>query len=170
MDTKCKFKNLTYQSHYGDLQSWHSMQSEGNNRESTREEAIGFISEWAKLSNDYLTGAKNNKLSGFWKGFIPGHFLGMALHIIEDSYCPAHTERNMENWKLVKFNKYDVENKINHSKQDERDYNEKTKKGYEQAVKITESVIRMFFNGVNNSNFFNVMKAYILQTVFDFEN
>ncbi|MCJ7482516.1 MAG: RHS repeat-associated core domain-containing protein, partial [Thermodesulfovibrionales bacterium] len=170
MDTKCEFKNMTYQSHYGDLQCWHSMQSEGNTKEGTREQAIGFISRWTNLAKDFLTGNKTKKLSGFWKGFIPGHFLGMALHVIEDSYCPAHTGRNNENWKIVKFNKYDEENKIDHSKQDERDYNEKTKKGYEQAVKITESVIRMFFNRVNNSNFFNVMKAYMLQTVFDFEN
>jgi hypothetical protein len=98
-------KSLTYRSHYGDLQIWHSMAPPGMTRPKDIRAAI--LAEAGKLY-DEATNPEGTDESR-------ANALGTILHMIQDGYSPAHVERDTETGEIIKFNDYSQQDPAEHA-------------------------------------------------------
>jgi RHS repeat-associated protein len=139
-------KSLTYKSHYGENQFWHSMTPPGaTGREAVREQILAQANLWFSKALDA-------------KGTDPqasGRFLGNLFHMLQDSWSPAHVSRD-SNGAINEFSDYSKQNAKEHEKleappkgvnpEDWNTYQDRYP-GTQRAEKVTSAVLSAFLAG-----------------------
>ncbi len=153
-------KSLTWRSHFGDLQYWHGMSYRNQSKKMTRHLIIRDVSKWIRLARGFLND-DSKKYSKFERYLLSGRFVGMALHVVEDTYCPGHTERDKETFKIKKFYDYSMQYKKWHK---ERDYISKyTEYYYVEAEKIAAQILKLLSQ--TEKNLFEMELKILLEDI-----
>ncbi len=139
-------KSLTYKSHYGENQFWHSMTPPGaTGREAVREQILAQANMWFSKALDA-------------KGTEPqtsGRLLGNLFHMLQDSWSPAHVSRD-NNGTINEFKDYSKQNAKEHKEleappkgvnpENWSTYQDKYP-GTQRAEKVTSAVLSAFLAG-----------------------
>jgi RHS repeat-associated protein len=126
---KDSYGNWTsYRSHFGDLQWWHSMQSNEKTAQEIQEKMIGLAIQQANAFN--ANSQKDCERAG--------RLLGFALHTIEDSFSKAHTVRGAD-WSISRFQNYGQQDSHKHGEADK----EKGSPEYQQAVNAVKKLLNL---------------------------
>ncbi len=151
---------LTYRSHFGDIQHWHAMKSGNNTNEQVAWLIKHDIINWLMLAREllfppsemrpqkegfkkYITSG-HKMIKGYKKIKMAGQLIGMAMHLIEDSYCPAHAERDKKTFDIIQFFDYGKQDKEWHHKNDE--INDRTKRFYLEAIDTATEIMEIILN------------------------
>ena len=93
-----KSDSRSYRTHYGDLGYWHSMRTGNQTAEEVKEKIMNDVANWVVTARSLLfEGMYNRELSVNRRKIMiekAGILLGMAMHVIEDSYASGHTRRD----------------------------------------------------------------------------
>ncbi|MFO1513962.1 MAG: hypothetical protein U1F83_13765 [Verrucomicrobiota bacterium] len=119
---------MSYRSHFGDLQWWHSMQSNEKTAQEIQEKMIGLAIQQANAFN--ANSQKDCEQAG--------RLLGFALHTIEDSFSKAHTVRGAD-WSISRFQNYGQQDSHKHGEADK----EKGSAEYQQAVSAVKKLLNL---------------------------
>ena len=88
--------SLTFRSHLGDLQYWHSMSPAGaTSATEVRDQILLQAFEWYSKGAEAI--ARDPRTAG--------NYLGRVLHMVQDSWAQSHTERDA-NGKILGFQDY----------------------------------------------------------------
>lgn len=136
-------RTTTYRSHLGDLQYWHSMSPTGaTSAKEIKGEIVEQASKWYDDAHaDFAKGNHNRA----------GQSLGHILHMVQDSWSPAHVERDKKG-NIVGFQDYSKQDPDKHTKAetpegvDEESWESVQKKvpGAIDAKDISEKLIKAF--------------------------
>ncbi|CAG8866459.1 hypothetical protein [Pseudomonas fluorescens] len=187
---------MQYRSHYGDLQFLHSMASaDGDAAEVTRQNIL----DWAEFSYSVATRQIETQTllnlvetshfqnhfknqSGWTVSYLFGpkyrlrddnHFqemaLGSLLHLVQDSYSDAHTQRSLEAsakcpaGRVVQFHAYGHQISSQHSTADTRSaWKGRTFSKEQDPVNVSATLIHFAHQGVG----WPVVESYLRDTVF----
>jgi RHS repeat-associated protein len=139
----------TWQSHFGKFQYWHGMTYQLRSAKMTKHLIIKDVTKWLKTARNCLEDPS--------RSFQAGILIGAALHILQDTYSPGHTERDPKNWKIIKFNNYAEQVKS----PDQKAFHETNDKlnpiidsYYNKAKEVTISILDLMLKD-QNDNFEN---------------
>ncbi|MDP9316863.1 MAG: FG-GAP-like repeat-containing protein [Chloroflexota bacterium] len=151
--SKIDEKSLTFRSHFGDLQFWHSMSPLGvKSAQELKTKIVEQASQWydqAKAESDQQKSGK---------------FVGQILHMVQDSWSPAHVERDPKG-KILGFQAYDKQDPDKHTEAetpkgvDEESWKsvEKGVPGASQAMEVSASILQAFLTN-NKEEFMRVLE------------
>jgi RHS repeat-associated protein len=145
------------QSHKGEKQYWHGM---SNGKWKNSEVVDKIVSQAKEWYNDGQK-AKGTKMED--------RYLGALQHMIQDTRCPSHTQRN-ERREIIKFQEYDkqIEDNVDHAKYDSlwqnRDKNI-LQKGIKESVIDTMTIYKALKNGDD----FKTVEKYLRNEVLRIE-
>lgn len=133
----------TYQSHFGNNQWWHAMQS----NEKTAEEIKN------KIVNLTMERAAQYQSKKDFEG--KGKIIGFALHILEDSYCRSHAARDGSDG-ITRFQSYGLQDSAKHGVPDSQEGVD-----YQKAISAISEVMKKVLCGVKEQE----LKTYLNDAV-----
>jgi RHS repeat-associated protein len=161
--------SLTYRSHFGDLQHWHAMKYGNRTNEETKELMIHDIMCWLLRGRKLLFGRSRDFFGTklFYDQIryeVAGELIGMAMHIIEDSYCPSHAERDPETWEIIKFYDYTNQDKEEHEVLDK--FSKLTEIYYDKAKSAVRRIYQIIFSDQKDENVESILRAILYNEIF----
>lgn len=100
---------LSYESHYGAYQYWHSMAfPAAKTAEQVRERILKQAGEWYDAAYDARKKGDNK---------TAGEYMGRLLHMVQDSYSGSHVKRD-EHGRIAGFQDYDAQDAGEHAAAD----------------------------------------------------
>ena len=100
---------LTWESHYGSKQYWHSMNPGGMSANEIKENILRQAGEWYDEAVE-LDRGKNPEGAG--------ERIGRILHMVQDSHTESHTERDPKTGRIKEFKDYSKQDPEEHGKSD----------------------------------------------------
>jgi hypothetical protein len=159
--------SVTYQSHYGSKSYWHSMRKGNQTPQEVKYLMLHDISRWTNRAQELISIGKNQKDQvEINKNFNKAAgYLGMMIHIIEDSYCPSHVRRNNSS-QIEEFYDYSLPlpGGVSHASGDKKTGNEIY---FNQAVNAVVDLLDVFFNMISNNGSVLGLKRYLSENVLD---
>jgi RHS repeat-associated protein len=149
---KLNKQSLDYWSHFGPGQFLHAMQYGNRSKKMTKSMMIKYIINWILKAREILMKEKLDYIQGISHPYyIAGNYIGRAMHVIEDSFCPAHTRRDQKTMEILEFYNYgkQIEEKGKEWHEDTDVVNPdipETEKYYKEAKSAVSGLYKIIFN------------------------
>jgi RHS repeat-associated protein len=150
--------SLTYRTHFGDLQYWHSMSSAADKSAvDVRNKIIAQTSEWYDQGIKHFASGKYDEA---------GKELGKVLHMVQDSWSPAHVARDPKTGRIAGFQNYSLQDSAKHGEVDNISVNNweamAKRPGVTQATDVSQQLISDFLTGDKQAFMRTIEKNYEL--------